>query len=137
MPMDELGGDVEAPPPWLSNYPKLKEYALVLVGALELVARTGGRSVFDSLFDRGFNRVYLWSHLLVGRNAEHAQALTLDILLSAARALAQHPAEAGATSAHEPGSSARNHGDGGLRLGSCGETQNMGETSGSLRKPQT
>lgn len=90
MSVDGVRGDLEeVPPPRLSSDANLEEYALALVGALELAARMGGRSAFDSLFDRGFKRLYAWSYLLAGRNAAEAQALTWDILLDAARALAR------------------------------------------------
>jgi hypothetical protein len=73
------------------------------MAALELAARSGGRAAFDSLFDRGFDRLYAWSYLRVGRNPELAQALTMKLLMRAARALAQHEAAADATGACEQG----------------------------------
>jgi len=95
-------GDVEARPARLSNHATLEEYALALVSALEQAARTGGRPTFDCLFDRGFDRVYGWSYRLAECNPERAQALTLEILLRAARALARGAAEAGVAVAREP-----------------------------------
>jgi len=90
MSIDGLRGDQEeVPRRRLSRNANLEEYALALVGALELAARIGGRSAFDSLFDRGFKRLYAWSYVLVGRNAAEAQALTWDTLLDAAGALAR------------------------------------------------
>src|SRR5215472_4700773 len=79
----------EVPPPRLSRNANLQEYALALVGALELAARLGGRSAFDSLFDRGFKRLYAWSYLLAGRNAAEAETLAWDPLSEAAEALAR------------------------------------------------
>jgi hypothetical protein len=90
MSVDGLQGDLEeAPPPRSSRKANLEEYALALVGALDLAARIGGQSAFDSLFDRGFKRLYAWSYVLAGRNATEAEALTWDILLDAAGALAR------------------------------------------------
>ncbi len=90
MSIDGLRGDLEqAPPLRLSKNANLEEYALALAGALELAARIGGRSAFDSLFDRGFKRLYTWSYLLAGRNAVDAEALAWDSLSDAAEALAQ------------------------------------------------
>lgn len=94
-------GDVEARLSRLSNHSMLEEYALALVSALEQAARTGGRPAFDGLFSRGFDRVYGWSYQLAEHNPERAQALTLEILLRAARALARRAGEAGVT-AREP-----------------------------------
>ena len=96
MSMDEMPGDVEAPPTRLRSDPtpaETEEYALALVAALEVVTRTGGRAAVNSLFDRGFDRVYAWSYLRVGRKPELAQALTRRILLSAALAFAQHESD--------------------------------------------
>jgi len=85
-----LDQDLEkVPPPRLPRNANLHEYALALVGALELAARVGGRSAFDSLFDRGFKRLYAWSYLLAGRNAADAEALAWDTLSDAAEALAR------------------------------------------------
>jgi hypothetical protein len=90
MSVDGVRGDLEeVPPPRLSRDANLEEYALALVGPLELAARIGGRSAFDSLFDRGFKRLYTCSYLLAGPNAAEAQALTWNILSDAAGALAQ------------------------------------------------
>jgi hypothetical protein len=102
MSMCELPGDIDDSQTLLWSDPTLEEYALALLDALELAARSGGRPAFDSLFDRGFDRVYAWSYLRVGRNAKRAQALTLEILLGAARVLAQREAEARDSSAREP-----------------------------------
>lgn len=95
-------GDLEACPSRLSSDATLEEYAIALVDALEQVARSGGRPAFDCLFDRGFDRLYAWSYRLAGRNPRRAQALTLEILLKAGRALARAAAEGGITAARDP-----------------------------------
>lgn len=79
----------EARPLRSPDHRKLEEHALALVSALELAARRGGRPTFDCLFDRGFDRVYAWSYCLAERSPEHAQALTSEVLMSAARAVAR------------------------------------------------
>ena len=90
MSIDGVRGELEeVPPPRLSRNANLRDYALALVGALDLAARVGGRAAFDSLFDRGFKRLYAWSYLLAGRNATDAEALTWEILSDAAEALAR------------------------------------------------
>ncbi|HBZ71189.1 MAG TPA: hypothetical protein DEP35_16235 [Deltaproteobacteria bacterium] len=86
----------------MSDVSSLEEYALALVGALHLAARTGGRPAFDSLFDRGFARLYGWAYRLAERNPERAQVLTSESLLKAAQALARRVAEADATTGRDP-----------------------------------
>lgn len=95
-------GDVESRLSRLSNDSMLEEYALALVSALEQAARTGGRPAFDGLFSRGFDRVYGWSYRLAEYNPERAEALTLEILLRAARALDRGAEQAGVNTTREP-----------------------------------
>jgi len=96
MVVEGLQGGGETRPPR-----SLEEYVLALVGALELVAQRGGRPAFDCLFNWGFDRVYAWSYQITEGDAARAQALTSEVLLSAARALAQRT-ETSVTSPREP-----------------------------------
>jgi hypothetical protein len=78
-----------------SSYLRLEEYALSLVSALALGARTGGRLAFDCLFDSGFDRVYALACRIADYDPKHAQRLTSEALLIAAERLISRGPDAG------------------------------------------